>query len=93
MRPQHCSPVCRAPHIPEVPTGIRDAKVGGVRQQLAAPQDEHQFQVVSDRARWINIAMGSQCRDDAGSTERKALRQRLASATSDDLTFRLVVRL
>jgi hypothetical protein len=60
---------------------------------LAATQDERQFQVVSDRERWFNIVMGAEYADDVASTERQARRLRLASAVSEDLTFRLEVAL
>jgi len=73
----------------KVETALRSIYV--YKPFLAATQDERQFQVVSDRERWFNIVMGSQYQDDAGTTEREAQRLRLASAISDDLTFRLAV--
>lgn len=58
---------------------------------LAGTQDERQYQVVSDRERWFNIVMGAEYADDAASTEKQASRLRLATAISEELTFRLEV--
>lgn len=93
--------LCWNPSTLEQRTGRIDrigAKVETARRSihlykpfLAATQDERQFQVVSDRERWFNIVMGAEYSDDVASTEKQAKRLRLASAITEELTFRLEV--
>lgn len=58
---------------------------------LAATQDEKQYRVVMDRARWFSVVMGEKFSVDAGSAEAMAERIPLPLAAAEALAFKLHV--
>jgi hypothetical protein len=58
---------------------------------IAATQDEKMYKVVMDRARWFNILMGEEYKEDLVSTEAIAERISLPEKVVRDLSFKLEV--